>query len=180
MHSYGMKKYNYFSGFVFFLSFVILLSGFYNCSKKTEEELVIEAVEKIGDYAEDMDINGFLSCISDEYADDEERTFEDIENLISQYFAMYRGIAVNLLGKKIIYVTPPDAEIEAEVGLSSGAAKIFRKAVRYSGQFYRFKLILVKEDEQWKVKKASWENISQGDLLPESVEIIKELFPNAL
>jgi hypothetical protein len=127
-----------------------------------------------------MDINGFLGYISDEYADDKGRTFEDIEGLIQQYFAMYRGIAVNLLGKKIIFVTAPDAEIEVEVGLSSGAAQLFRKAVRYSGQFYRFKLTMVKEGERWIIKKASWENINQGDLLPESIEIIKELFPNSL
>ncbi|NIM14511.1 MAG: hypothetical protein GTO45_21030 [Candidatus Aminicenantes bacterium] len=175
-----MKKYNYFSGFVFIFSFLILLSAFFNCSGKTEEELLLEAVDKIGEYAENRDISGLLSYVSDEYADDEGRTLEDIEKLVQRYLELYRGIVVNLLGKKIIYVTAPDAEIEAEVGLSSGAAKIFRKAVRYSGQFYRFKLVLVKEDEQWKVKKASWENISQGDLLPESVEIIKELFPNAL
>jgi hypothetical protein len=174
-----MKKYNDFSGLVVIFSLFILLSVFFNCSGKTEEELVMDAVDKIGDYAEDKDINGLLSCVSNEYADDEGRTFEDIENLVHRYLEMYRGIVVNLLGKKIIYITPPEAEIEAEVGLSSGAAKLFRKAVSYSGQFYRFKLVLVKEDKQWKVKKAGWENISQVDLLPESVEIIKELFPNA-
>jgi hypothetical protein len=174
-----MKKYNNVSGFVFIFSLFILMFVFFNCSGKTEEELVIEAVDKIGDYAEDKDINGLLGFISNEYADDEGRTFADIENLVHRYLEMYRGIVVNLLGKKIINLTPPDAEIEAEVGLSSGAAQLFRKAVSYSGQFYRFKLVLVKEDKQWKVKKASWENISQADLLPESVEIIQDLFPNA-
>jgi hypothetical protein len=175
-----MKNKNIIIGFVSILSFFILLCFFTNCSGKSEEDRVLETVDKIGGFAEDANISGLLGFVSDAYADEEGRSFEDIEKLLQQYFSMYRGIAVNMLGKKIIYVTPPDAEIETEVGLSSGAAQIFRKAARYSGYFYRFKLVLVKENEQWRVKKASWENIDQGNLLPESVEALKELFPNAI
>jgi hypothetical protein len=76
-------------------------------------------------------------------------------------------------------VTVPEAEIEIEVALSSGAAKIFRKAVRYAGQFYRFNIKLEKEEETWKCKTASWKYITLEELFPESFKILKKLFPNA-
>lgn len=162
-------------GFAVLIVMVLLFSG---CSGKSEEDLLLETIEKIGEYAEDRDVDGILLYISDSYSDENERTIEDIEDLLAEYLEKYRGIVVNILGTKIIELNPLDAEAEIETAFSSGAAKIFRKAVRYSGRCYRFKVELVKEDEKWKVKYASWSDVSQDDLFPESKETLKELFPN--
>jgi len=165
---------------LFGITLIVFSLSFFQCSGKSEEDSIREAVDDIGDYAEKRDIEGVLLFLSDDYTDDEERTIEDIEELLDEYFQRYRGIAVNILGTKILSVTVPEAEIETEIALSSGAAKIFRKAVRYSGQFYRFRLKLVKEAKIWKVKRAGWEYITLDELFPESFKILKKVFPNAI
>lgn len=142
--------------------------------------MIRDAVDEIGDYAENRDIEGVLSCVSIDYTDDEGRTYADIEELLTEYFDRYRGIVVNVLGTNITKIEMPEAEIETELALSSGAAKLFRKAVRYTGQFYRFNLTLVKEGEKWRCKYAYWEVIPLEDLLPESLKIIKKIFPNIM
>lgn len=156
----------------------LLIFSFWGCSDKSEEDLLLETIEKIGDYAEDRDVDGILLYISDSYSDDDERTIEDIEDLLAEYLEKYRGIVVNILGTKIIELNPPDAAAEVETAFSSGAAKAFRKAVRYSGRCYRFNVEFVKEDEKWKIKYASWDDVRQDELSPESKETLKELFPN--
>lgn len=152
-----------------------------NCGGgKTEEDFIKESIDAIGGAAEDGNASGILSYVSDSYSDYEERTFDDIEKLLQSYLQRYsRGIVVNILGLRFGSVGVTEAEVELEVALSSGAAKVFRKAVRYAGQFYRFRVGMVKEGETWVVKKAAWENISMSELFPESLEILKELFPNA-
>jgi hypothetical protein len=147
---------------------------------KSEEDLIMEAVDRMGDFAEDRDIGGVLGFISTDYSDDEERSFEDIEKLLNEYFDRYRGIVVNVLATKIIKIEVPQAVIETELALSSGASKVFRKAVRYTGEFYRFDLNLIKEGERWRCKYARWERIPMEKLLPESFKIIKKLFPSLL
>ena len=166
--------------------FAVLMAGlslfaaiFLNCRGKSEEDLVRETVDKIGDYAESRNMEGILLYVADDYTDDENRTIAEIEELLKEYFDRYRGIVVNVLATKVLRVTVPGAEIETEVALSSGAAKIFRKAVRYAGQFYRFNLELVKEEKIWKCKTASWKEITLDELFPESFKILKKLFPEA-
>ena len=172
---------------IFYLGyFIVLIAGlslfcgfFFNCSGKSEKDLLLETIDKIGDYAESRDMEAFLLYVSDDYTDDENRTIDDVEELLEKYFDRYRGIVVNVLATRVLHVTVPEAEVETEVALSSGAAKLFRKAVRYAGQYYRFNLKMIKEEEMWKCKTASWKYMTLDELFPESFKILKKLFPNA-
>lgn len=137
----------------------------------------METLDKIGNYAEKKSKAGILYYISDDYLDQEGRTAGDIEELLDRYFDRFTGIVVNLLGSHITSIKLPEAEVETEVAFSSGAAKVFRKAVRYAGRFYRFRFVMVKEGETWKCKDAEWEEIFLQDLFPESTKILRELFP---
>lgn len=152
--------------------------AFSGCGGKSEEDLIRETVDKIGDYAEDRNAGAILYYLSDDYSDQEERTAEDIEELLEKYFDKYRGIVVNVLGTRILAVKLPQAEVETEVALSSGAAKLFRKAVRYAGEFYRFRLDLVKEGQVWRCRRAEWEYLTLQELFPESAKILRKLFPS--
>jgi hypothetical protein len=166
-----------------FLTLFVLFLGttLFNCSsEKTEEELVFESIDEIGTFAEKRDIDGILSYISVDYNDDEDRTLDEIEELIQQYFSQFRGIVVSVLAKKMELLSPPDATLVVEVALSSGAAKMFRKAVPYSGRFYRFNVDMIKEGKKWRVKKAAWKDISIAELDTASAKILKELFPNSM
>jgi len=170
-----------YSIYLLFVCTIISIASlsFFSCAGKSEEDLLLETIDKIGDYAEDRDSEGILLYLSGEYNDQEGRNFADIEKLLNTYLGKYRGIAVNLLAKKITAFDIPDAEVEVEVSLSSGAAKLFRKALRYSGQFYRFNLEFVKKREKWECISASWKYIPLDELFPESFKILKKLFPGS-
>lgn len=157
---------------------VFLAFSSWGCGKKTEKEILLETIDKIGDYAEDRDLDPILGYISDSYSDDENRTADDIGDLLADNIEKYRGIVVNVLSTNIIEMAPPNASVETEVAFSSGAAQIFRKAVRYAGEFYRFKIDFIREEETWKVKYASWEYVSMEELFPESMKVLKKLFPD--
>lgn len=164
--------------YIAFTVMVFLVFASWGCGGKTEEELIVETINTIGDYVEDRDFEGVIDYISDTYSDDEERTFEEIGDLLADNIQKYRGIVVNILGTRITDLKPLHAKVETEVSFSSGAAQLFRKAVRYSGRVYRFKVEFVKEDEKWRVEYASWISVSEREMLPESRKIMKELFPN--
>jgi hypothetical protein len=165
-------------GIIFFIFTGLLFSVvLFQCKGKSEEDLLQETVEKIGDNAEARELSGILHYIAEDYSDEEGRTLEEVKTLLETYLQGYRGIAVNALGTKILSLTVPEAELETDVALSSGAAKLFRKAVRYAGQFYRFKMTWIKKEETWKCKSASWRSITLEELFPESSKILEKLFP---
>jgi hypothetical protein len=63
--------------------------------------------------------------------------------------------------------------------LSSGAAEVFRKLIRYAGDYYRISLRLKKSpDAHFQVEFASWESVRLDELLPESLNVLKKLFPD--
>lgn len=164
--------------YIAFVVTVLLVFYSWGCGGKSEEELIVETIHTIGDYAEDRDFEGIMDYISESYSDDEDRTVEEIGDLLADNIEKYRGIVVNILGTQVSELKPTSAKVETEVAFSSGAAQLFRKAVRYSGRVYRFNVDLVKENEKWRVQYASWDTVSEREMMPESRKIMKELFPD--
>lgn len=146
--------------------------------EKSEEDLILEKIGEIGKYVEKRDTLGIIECLTPDFYDMEDRSRDDVEELIQKYFGRYRGIVFNLLGQKILFVRPPEAEIEVEISLSSGAARLFRKLIRYSGSLYRFKLGLTRVDSGWRIYYAEWRYITLEELFPESFKILKKIFPD--
>lgn len=162
----------------FWLMITLAAFSFISCSSPGEEELIRQSIKKAASHAEDSDLEQTMAYISPDYSDDQDRKMEDIAQLLESYLGKYRGIAINILEVKINNMNPLEADVETDLGLSSGALQAFRKVSRYAGYFYRFKLKLVKRDDNWLVKWASWEQISQQELNKEAAEKLKELFPN--
>ncbi len=154
----------------FILICIIVVIGlwFVNCSGKTEEDLIREVLEDIGDYAEDRDVMGLMTFISEDYTDQKSRTIDDIQTELEKNLNKYRGIDVTLLDSKITIGEGTAATVETDVELSSGAAKLFRKLAGVASRCYRFQMEWVKEGENWKIKSASWMHITRSELLPGS------------
>ena len=149
------------------------------CSKeKSDQELILEMVGRVQDHVENKYLTAIMDLLAEDFLDMENRGREEIEELLGEYFERYRGIVVHILGSKILRLEGKEAEIETEVSLSSGAAKIFRKLIRYSGQTYRFTLSLIKTDAGWRVTYAQWRYITLDELFPESFKILKQIFPD--
>lgn len=154
---------------VFFLAF---------CQEKTDEQLILEMMEDVGKYAEKKDMPSIMMNLADDYYDFEGRGKKETQEMINQYYERYRGIAINVLSSRIDRIQSLEAYIQTEVAFSSGAAKVFRKLIRYSTENYRLKIKLIKRNNRWQIQYAEWRYVTLDELFPESLSILKKIFPD--
>ncbi len=138
----------------------------------------MKIMNRVGTLAEKKDLAGLLALLTEDYEDFEGRDRAATEALVADHFKRRYGIVVHLLHTKIGDILPEGkATVETDVVLSSGGAEILRKIIRFAGEFYRFKLDLRKTPEGWKFSRAEWEPSALNDLFPESLPVLRELFP---
>jgi hypothetical protein len=84
-----------------------------------------------------------------------------------------------LLGVRIREIrADATASLECEIVLSHGAAEVLRKLIRVAGEYYRFRVDVRRTDRgEWRFTSAAWEGIGITELFPESLSILRELFP---
>lgn len=147
-----------------------------SCKGKTDRDLILDLMEDIGKFAEEKDLASMMMTLDEDYVDFEGRGKEETELMVDDYFKQYKGIVIHLLSTRIDEIEPPEASIQTEVALSSGAAKVFRRLVKLSTENYRLDIRLIKRDDAWKVKYAAWRYITLDELYPESLSIFKKIF----
>lgn len=146
------------------------------CEGKTDEDLILELMDRIGSYAEKKDIESIMANLAYDYSDFEGRDKQKAKEMVEEYFRQYRGIVIHVLSTRIVEIDTPEASIETEVALSSGVARVFRKLVRFSTENYRLNINLVKRNEQWQVQYAEWRYVTFEELFPESLTIFNKIF----
>ena len=157
---------------------ILALFCFWTCKKgKTEQDRIKEMIESVEDFVEKKYISNILDLLTDDFYDMEDRSRKEIEELLIKYYDRHTGIVIHILGTKFLNIGSDQAEVQTEVSLSSGAAKFFRKIVKYYGETYRFTLTLKKTNLQWRIQYTEWRYISLEELFPESFKILKKIFP---
>ena len=150
------------------------------CSPATDEARIARLMNRVGTLAEKRDLPGLMSCLTEDYADFEGRDRPATETLVADHFRRRYGIVVHVLHARVGEVRMDGtASVQADVVLSSGAAEILRRVVRFAGEFYRFDLGLRKTPEGWKIARAEWAPASAEGLFPESLPVLRKLFPGA-
>lgn len=158
------------------LAVALLLSP--RCSgRKTEEELIRETLEEISRAVEAKDIEAVMARLAPEYTDFRGRTRSQTREMVKAHFQQFRGIVMHILGIRMEELTASRASLEADVALSSGAARALRKWIPFSTDNYRFRIRLEKRDRVWRITFAEWRSIGMEDLFPESLNILEKLFP---
>lgn len=147
-----------------------------SCSERSDERMIVELMENIGRFAERKDTMSIMANLTDDYRDFEGRDWLGTQDMIEGYFKDYKGIVTHVLSTRIDEIRLPEAFIQTEVALSSGAAKVFRKFVPLSTDNYRLKLKLIKKEGVWEVRYAEWKYIALDDLSPESRSIFNRIF----
>ena len=147
------------------------------CRPKNDQARILELIDRIGSLVEDKDTSGLLSLLDEGYKDFKNRGKKETEAMVREYFREYRGIVLHLLGTRIDEIRAGEASVQTELVLSSGAAEVFRKLFRAFGDFYRFDLKFYKMGMEWRISYAKWENIGFTDLSPESLALLKKIFP---
>lgn len=149
------------------------------CGRPSEEDRIREFVERTISLAEKRDLTALMDRLTEDYADFEGRDKRATEALVRDYFGR-TGIVIHLLSVKVDAIgTDGRAGVRAEAMLSSGAAEVFRKLIRYTGDYYRFDLRLRRSPAAaWQVESAAWESVPLAGLFPESLAVLKKLFPD--
>lgn len=167
---------NRFQKYIIFLFIFSLVFFLTSCREKTDEDLILELMETVGRFVEKKDISSVMLYLADDYSDFEGRGKRKTRAMINQYFKQYRGIVIHVLSSRIDEIKPLEAFIQAEVTLSSGAAKVFRKFIKFSTDNYRLKIKLIKRNDKWQIQYAEWRHVSLKELYPESLSIFKKIF----
>jgi hypothetical protein len=156
---------------------VCLLAVF--CGRPSEEARVRELIERAAARAEKRDVRGLMDLFAPDYRDFEGRDKAGTVSLITDYLARYRGVVVHVLGVEAGPIAADGrAEVTCEVALSHGAAEILRKLIRVGSEYYRFRFELGRDGGgEWRFAYAEWEQVDLADLFPESLAILKKLFP---
>lgn len=155
---------------------VLIFTG---CGKgKSEEDRIEEMFDHISRQVEQENTDGIVHYLSEDFSDFEDRSRTDVRALVEEHFNRFRDIVFHLLSVKILFVHGDSAEVEAEISLSSGAAKMFRKLIKFAGHLYRFKLDLRKTGREWKITYAEWRYTTIDQLYPESFKVLRKIFPN--
>ena len=145
---------------------------------KTEEDQIRELMKEAGRHMEKKDISSLMGFLSDDYADYRGRDKDQTKNMVQTYFIEFRGIVVHVLFTRIDEINLGEATIRTDAALSSGSAKALRKLVPISTDNYRFMIKLIKKQGRWLIRYAEWKHIGIEDLFPESLSILKKLFPD--
>lgn len=157
---------------------LILLSC--SCGRPSEETCIRAFLERAARWAEDRDIASLMGLFDPGYRDFEGRDKAATERLISSYLEGRRGIVIHVLGVRVDpSPRPSEREVECEMAFSHGAAEMLRRVIRWSGDYYRFRLALLSDGAGgWRFSRAEWWSIGLPDLFPESMDILEKLFPD--
>jgi hypothetical protein len=150
---------------------------FSNCRSKTDKEIIAAMIERMASQVEKKDGAGLIAHLAGDYRDMAGRDCAQTEAMLQEYFGRYRGIVVKVLTSRITLRSSRQAAVETDVALYSGAAAAFRKLVGFSGENYRFRC-LVRKNGEWLIAEAGWEYIPLESLFPESLKILREIFPD--
>lgn len=156
---------------------LLLHSG---CGTPSEETRVKDTIGEAASLAEKRDLAALMDLLAPGYLDFRGRDKEATKAMVEDYLRSFRGVVVHVLGTKVEITEPGTrAAVTADMVFSSGAAEAFRKLVRFTGDYFRFDLELEKDSGAgWRIAFAEWWSVSLSDLFPESLEILRELFPN--
>ena len=153
--------------------------GMPRCGKPSDETVIRAVIEDSVSRAGRRDVEGLMGPFAPDYRDFEGRDPAATRRLVTEYLDRYHGVVIHLLGARVGAVDPDGtAEVECEVSLSHGAAEVLRQLIRYAGEYYRFKLELRKTGPGlWRYSYAEWRTIDLTELFPESLAVLKKLFP---
>lgn len=159
------------------LAATVLLSP--ACGKPSDESAIRGLLADAVARAEKRDVAGLMGSFASDYRDFQGRDRDGARLLVSGYLERFRGVVIHLLGTRVGPIGPDGAaSVEFEVALSHGAAEALRRLIRYAGEYYHFRVDVRRDGPgTWRLTYAEWEPVDATGLFPESLEVLRKLFP---
>jgi len=160
------------------LAIVLLAAGLAgSCRAKTDRDLIAGVIDDLAAQVEKKKAAGLVAHLSQDYRDFEGRDREATRAMAEDFFRRYRGIKARVLSSRILTGTGDAPSADFDVALYSGVGAALRKAVGFSGENYRVSCEFRREGA-WRIASARWEYVPLEGLFPESLKILRELFPD--
>lgn len=149
------------------------------CRGPSDESRIREVLSEAVARTEKSDAAGLMEFFAPGYKDFQGRSTAGTLRLVASHLEGTRNIVIHLLGVRIGEIGADGrATVECEVALSHGAAEALRRLIRYTGEIYRFRIDLIRTAPgAWRFAFAEWRSIGLAGLFPESLDLLKELFP---
>jgi hypothetical protein len=158
---------------------LVLAAALAACASPSDETRIRGLLKEATARAEKRDVAGLLELFAPDYRDFRGRDRDGTARLVQDYLDRTRGVVVHLLSARIGEVgADGTAAVECEIALSHGAAEVLRKLIRFTGDYYRFRMTVRRtEPSDWRFAAAEWDSIGLEELFPESLDILRKLFP---
>jgi hypothetical protein len=149
------------------------------CRAPSDEARVRALLKEAAALAEKRDLDGLAGLFAPDYRDFQGRDTAGTLRLIGGHLDRYRGVVIHVLGARIAEPAPDGGlSVECEIAMSHGAAEVLRRLIRFTGEYYRFRIEARRTGPgEWRIAYAEWESIGLEGLFPESLARLKELFP---
>jgi hypothetical protein len=150
-----------------------------SCGRPSDENSIRALLKDASSLAEKRDLAGLMELFAADYRDFQGRGVAATRLLIADYLDRYHGLVVHLLGVRLGEIgSEGTASLECEIVLSHGAAEVLRRLVRVAGEYYHFRMEVRRTAPgEWRFASAAWESVGLDELFPESLRILRELFP---
>lgn len=151
-------------------SFLAILALFflYSCSEKqSPESILADYADSIEEAAESGNARKIRSLISQNYRDEKQRTAKEISTVVSGYLLHNKSIHIL---KKITEVKQlSDRSISATIlaAVSGTPLSDVSFLSRSNADIYWFEIVIVDEDETWRLASSSWRQALVSDFLPD-------------
>jgi hypothetical protein len=149
------------------------------CGGPSDETRIRGLLEEATVRAEKRDVAGLRELFEPDYRDFQGRDADGTLRLVKDHLDRYRGVVIHLLGVRLGEIGADGVvSVDCEIAMSHGAAEVLRKLIRFTGEYYRFRMEVRRTGPaEWRFTYAEWESIGLGGLFPESLDILRKLFP---
>ena len=119
----------------------------------TDEDRIKAIINDVAEYTREKNLKKIMGYISESYKDEEGLSKDEIKGMVFAYFYQHKEIGVIVTSKEV-EVNGDKATATVEVILTETT-----KIIPESGEGLRIDLKFVKEDGDWMVIRAGWDEI---------------------
>lgn len=153
------------SGLSFFILLLLVLMLLACGDKQSPEEQVRQFIATGKAAAEERDVIGLSELISESYGDQSRRDRRAVVGLVTGYFLRHKRIHLFTQIDEIRFLTEQSANVKLYVAMAGTPVSGAQALIDVRADLYQFDLMLINENDEWRLLKANWQRANIEDLL---------------